>query len=73
VWSILSVTVVSSLFLKCPHDISHFQAYVEALYSTESSLCVHLSHCVHDSAVVATAFAQAIVVEMHLVILVVSC
>jgi len=70
-WSILSVTVVSSLFLKCPHDISHFHAYVEVLYSIESSLCVHLGHCIHDSAGLATtAFAQAIVVEMHLVILV---
>jgi hypothetical protein len=43
---------------------------VEVPYSTESSLCVHLGHCVHDSAGVATVFAQAIVVEMHLAILV---
>lgn len=65
------MTVVSSLFLKHPHDISHFHAYVEVLYSIESSLCVHLSHCIHDSAGVATtAFAQAIVVGMRLVILV---
>jgi hypothetical protein len=40
---------------------------VEVLYSIESSLCIHLSHCVHDSAGVATAFAQAIV-GMDLVI-----
>jgi len=56
------VTVVSSLFLKCLHDISYFQAYVKVLYSIESSLCVHLSHCVRDSAGVVTAFAEAIVV-----------
>jgi hypothetical protein len=43
---------------------------VEVLYSTESSVCVHPGQCVHDSAGVATAFAQAIIVEMHLVILV---
>lgn len=43
---------------------------MEVLYSTESSVCVHLGHCVHDSAGVATVFAQAIFVEMHLVILV---
>lgn len=61
-WSVLSVTVVSSLFLKCPHGISYFQAYVKVQYSIESSLCVHLSHCVHDSAGVVTVFAEAIVV-----------